>query len=154
MSGGKSMPIGIADQKLLLHSNHGASCQNPLIAYLWTNYVTNGSHWAKFVSEACFSFLLYGSFHLTLGSMRLEHKYVFVQVLLSSDTSVLQLRISLKPLYKSLSPSGISRNSLNPQLGQSLRHSLSHYRGLTDLRVVCVWGADKGDRIDTCGIPR
>lgn len=54
---------------------------------------------------------------------------------LANDTSVPQLRISLKTFDKSRSPQGISRDSLNPQLGQT-----DCQRGLTDLRAVCLCG--------------
>lgn len=61
--------------------------------------------------------------------------FFFPCVPLASDTSVPQLRISLKTFDKSRSPQGISRDSLNPQLGQT-----DCQRGLTDLGAVCLCG--------------
>lgn len=66
------------------------------------------------------------------------------RVPLASDTSVPQLRISLKTFDKSRSPQGISRDSLNPQLGQT-----DCQRGSTDLGAVCLCGCTTTRRRQT-----
>lgn len=71
-----------------------------------------------------------------------EHRG-FLHLLLVSDTSVLQLTISLKTFDKSCSPKGIWRDSLNPQLGQTHCH-----RVLTDLGAVCLCSS----KMRQCGL--
>lgn len=61
-----------------------------------------------------------------------------LHVPLASDTTVPQLRISLKTFDKSGAPQGISRDSLNPQLGQT-----DCQRGLTDPGAVCLRGLQR-----------
>lgn len=76
------------------------------------------------------------SSHLREMTLECRHVFFFFPcVPLVSDTSVPQLRISLKTFDKSCSPQGISRDSLNPQLGQT-----DCQRGLTDLGAVCLCG--------------
>lgn len=72
-----------------------------------------------------------------------EHRHS-LRLLLASETSVLQLRISLKTFDKSPSPKGIWRDSLNPQLGQTHCH-----RVLTDLAAVCPCSSSK---MRQCGL--
>lgn len=93
-------------------------------------FVSHCSLFFFFVFSAGVSPLTCGKWHWSADV------YLFIffpRVPLASDTSVPQLRISLKTFDKSRSPRGISRDSLNPQLGQT-----DCQRGLTDLGAVCL----------------